>query len=318
MKIELRGRLLVTGTLAWLLGYCPSAAQSQERRAFFQPVPTVQLGDAAQQAQVSLGKKLFSDPILSKDRTISCNSCHNLATAGVDNEPTSPGVGGHRGTRNSPTVYNAAVHVAQFWDGRAKDVEEQALGPVLNPGEMAMPDAAAVEARLRADQTYREAFKKAFPQDAEPVTFANMGKAIGAFERTLLTPSRFDDFLQGREDALTDAEKKGLDKFISTGCIACHNGVGVGGGMFQKLGLVQPYKTTDEGRFQVTHAEADKFVFKVPSLRHVDKTGPYFHDGSITSLDTAVDLMAKHQLGKTLSPEDRAEIVTFLRSLSPK
>lgn len=289
-----------------------------DERALFKPLP-----DNAATAErpvtperVALGKKLFNDPLLSKSKKISCNSCHTLSRFGVDKEPTSPGHEGHRGGRNSPTVYNAALHIAQFWDGRAADVEAQALGPVLNPGEMAMPDEATVVKRLKADSSYPALFKKAFPTEKEPVSFQNMGVAIGAFERTLLTPSRFDAYLKGDDAALTPEEKAGLKTFTTTGCAACHSGVGVGGGMYQKLGMVVPYETKDEGRFAITKNEADRFVFKVPSLRNVEKTAPYFHDGSIATLPEAIRLMGKHQLGRDLPEEDIASITTFLRSLT--
>lgn len=294
-----------------------SSAHADER-ALFKPLPETAATTErpVTPERVALGKKLFNDPILSKSKKISCNSCHTLSRFGVDNEPTSPGHEGHRGGRNSPTVYNAALHIAQFWDGRAADVEAQALGPVLNPGEMAMPDEATVVKRLKADSSYPALFKKAFPEEKDPVSFQNMGIAIGAFERTLLTPSRFDVYLKGDDSALTAEEKAGLKTFTTTGCAACHSGVGVGGGMYQKLGMVVPYETKDEGRFAITKNEADRFVFKVPSLRNVEKTAPYFHDGSVATLSDAIRLMGKHQLGRDLSPEDIASITTFLRSLT--
>ncbi|MEY4700958.1 MAG: hypothetical protein RL326_1145, partial [Pseudomonadota bacterium] len=267
-------------------------------------------------AKVALGRSLYFDTRLSKDQKLSCNSCHKLDTFGVDNEPTSPGNAGERGGRNSPTVYNAALHVAQFWDGRANNVESQALGPILNPIEMAMASEAAVLDRLKKDKKTVDAFKAAFPGEAQPVTYINAGKAIGAFERTLLTPSRFDDFLKGNNDALSAQEKKGGELFVKTGCAACHNGATIGGQMYQKLGLVKEYDTKDMGRFEVTKQEADKKLFKVPSLRNVAKTGPYFHDGSVKTLDQAVSLMAEYQLGKQLSNEEVGDIVTFLGSLT--
>jgi cytochrome c peroxidase len=247
---------------------------------------------------------------------MSCNSCHNLSTFGVDNEPTSPGHEGKRGGRNSPTSFNAALHVAQFWDGRAKDVEAQALGPILNPVEMGMASEQQVVDRLKADPKTVEAFTKAFPGEAEPLTYANVGKAIGAFERTLITPSRFDAYLKGDEKALSAAEVEGAKLFVQTGCTACHMGATLGGQMYQKLGLVKEYDTKDLGRFEVTKNEADKKFFKVPSLRNVAKTGPYFHDGSIKTLDQAVSIMAEYQLGKQLSNDQVTSIVTFLGSLT--
>jgi cytochrome c peroxidase len=172
--------------------------------------------------------------------------------------------------------------------------------------------------RLKKDKTYPAEFAAAFPGESDPITYPNVGKAIGAFERTLITPSRFDDFLKGDESALTAEEKKGAQLFAQTGCTACHNGATLGGNMFQKLGLVKPYPTTDMGRFQVTKNEADKMMFKVPSLRNVAKTGPYFHDGSVKTLEEAVSKMAEYQLGRQLTPEQVNEIVTFLNALTAK
>jgi cytochrome c peroxidase len=266
--------------------------------------------------KVALGKKLFVDKRLSKMKDLSCNSCHGLDTFGVDNKPTSEGHKGQKGNRNSPTVYNAALHATQFWDGRAATVEDQALGPILNPVEMAMGSDKEVVERLRADKALTKEFAAAFPEDKDPVTYKNVGKAIGAFERTLLTPSRFDVYLKGDDNALTQAEKDGGKLFVQTGCTACHNGVAVGGQMFQKLGLVKPYDTKDLGRYEVTKNAGDKFFFKVPSLRNVDKTAPYFHDGSVATLEDAVSRMAEYQLGRNLSKQDVESIVTFLKSLT--
>jgi cytochrome c peroxidase len=295
-------------------------AENDSWKAPFSPLP-----DAAPSSQnpitpekVALGKKLYNDTRLSKAQDISCNSCHRLDTFGVDNEPTSPGHLGKRGGRNSPSSFNAALHIAQFWDGRAATVEEQALGPILNPIEMAMDSSEAVVARLKADPTTVKEFQAAFPADKEPVTYPNVGKAIGAFERTLITPSRFDDFLRGDAGALTEEEKKGGKLFVETGCATCHNGATIGGAMYQKLGLIKPYPTKDLGRAEVSKNEADKFIFKVPSLRNVAKTGPYFHDGSITTLPEAVSIMAEYQLGKKLSDTQVQSIVTFLNSLTAK
>jgi cytochrome c peroxidase len=285
----------------------------------FAPLPAYAAAGGAgarpSDAVITLGRALYFDPRLSVNDTISCNSCHDLARHGVDGEPTSPGHAGERGGRNSPTTLNAALHVAQFWDGRAADVEEQAKGPVLNPVEMGMPDAAAVEAKLRGITGYPELFAAAFPGQAEPVTFDNAAVAIAAFERGLVTPSVFDRWLEGDPTALTDAQSDGLAAFMDTGCTTCHNGPGVGGSGFFKLGLVNPYETTDVGRFQVTHAEADRQVFKVPSLRNVTRTAPYFHDGSVATLDDAVGKMAHHQLGKDLSDADVARLIAFLGAL---
>lgn len=267
---------------------------------------------------IGLGKQLYFETRLSKNQDISCNSCHGLDTYGVDNKPTSTGHKGQLGTRNSPTVYNAALHVAQFWDGRAKDVEAQALGPILNPVEMAMKTEGDVLDVLRSIPEYVAAFKAAFPADKDPVTYPHVGTAIGAFERTLLTPSRFDKYLAGDDAALTDKERAGLAKFLDVGCNTCHAGAAVGGRDFKKLGQVKAWPTEikDNGRFDTTKDPADKNVFKVPSLRNIEKTGPYFHDGSVKTLDEAVKLMAKHQLGKDLSDAEVENIVAFLDSLT--
>ena len=274
--------------------------------------------------KVLLGQTLYFDKRLSKDETVSCNTCHNLETFGVDNEVTSDGVGGQKGGRNSPTVLNAAFHFTQFWDGRAKDVEEQAGGPILNPIEMAMPDQEAVIKRLQAIQGYREMFAAAFPGEEQPVNYVNLQKAIGAFERKLITPSRFDEFLMGYQDVLTDQEKKGLQTFMDVGCTACHSGTVLGGSMYQKFGLAGNYwdftnsEKVDNGRFLVTKNEADKMLFKVPSLRNIEKTHPFFHDGSVDNLPDAVRIIAKLQLSKDLTDQEVSEIVTFLKTLTGK
>jgi cytochrome c peroxidase len=293
---------------------------SEAWKSVFSPLP-----DAAPSAEnplsaekIALGKKLYLDKRLSKAQDISCNSCHRLDSFGVDNEPTSPGHKGQRGGRNSPSSFNAALHIAQFWDGRAASVEAQALGPILNPIEMAMDSEAAVIERLKSDPATVKEFAAAFPQEHEPVTYQNVGKAIGAFERTLITPARFDDWLKGDTQALSADEKRGAKLFVESGCTACHNGATLGGQMYQKLGLVKPYATKDLGRYEQTKNEADKFVFKVPSLRNVAKTGPYFHDGSVKTLPEAVSLMAEYQLGKQLTAQQVSDIVTFLNSLTAK
>ena len=291
-------------------------AETEVNRAMlgmFQPImeaaenPANPLTDA----KVDLGRMLYYDTRLSKNRTVSCD----LASFGDDGLATSKGIDAQLGGRSAPTVYNAAIHIAQFWDGRAADVEAQAVGPILNPIEMGMPDEAYVLRVLKSIPGYVEAFAKAFPEDPESVTYANVGKAIGAFERKLMTPSKFDDFLKGDEKALTDAEKHGLNLFVTTGCTVCHNGMGVGGHLYQKLGLVKEWPTKDLGRFAATKNEADKYFFKVPSLRNITETAPYLHDGSIASLEEMVAKMAEYQLGRTISAEDTKAIVAFLGSL---
>ena len=273
--------------------------------------------NALSEAKISLGRMLYYETRLSKNHDISCNSCHDLANYGVDGKARSPGHKDQLGGRNSPTVYNAGNHIAQFWDGRAKDLEAQAKGPVTNPIEMAMPSETRVVETLASMPGYVDAFKKAFPDDASPITFDNMARAIGAFERKLVTPSRFDKFLGGDENALTSQEKEGLNTFVQSGCIACHMGQGVGGQGYFKLGQVKAWPDqNDLGRFEVTKNEADKMVFRAPSLRNVEKTGPYFHDGSIATLDEAIQKMGEHQLGKTLAANEVTAISSFLKSLT--
>ncbi|MEO8026611.1 MAG: cytochrome c peroxidase [Bryobacteraceae bacterium] len=268
-------------------------------------------------AKVSLGRTLYFETRLSKDGKISCNSCHDLNTYGVDRRPTSPGFNNQHGTRNSPTVFNAAGHVAQFWDGRAGTVEEQAKGPILNPIEMALPSEKAAVAAIRSDPSYEAAFRSAFPGDANPITFDNIANAIGAFERTLVTPAKWDQFLKGDSTALTAAERQGLHTFMMTGCGQCHNGTYVGGATFQKLGQQKPYPNQkDLGRYEVTKAADDKMFFKVPSLRNVEKTGPYFHNGEVATLEDAVSRMAEFQLGTRLAPSEIQSIVTWLKTLT--
>jgi cytochrome c peroxidase len=283
-------------------------------------LPEVMTSDPASltPAKVDLGRMLFYDPRLSVNKDVSCNSCHDLQKYGVDGKRFSLGDKAQPGGRNSPTVYNAAGHLAQFWDGRASDIEAQAKGPVLNPVEMAMPSAEEVERRLRAIPGYVEAFEKAFPGERAAVTFDNMARAIGAFERKLVTPnSRWDQFLSGKRDAITAEEMNGHHEFMHGGCASCHNGAYVGGRQFQKLGAEKPWPDhRDLGRFDVTKAETDRMVFKVPSLRNVEKTAPYFHDGGVATLDEAVLRMGEHQLNVKLTNTQVKQIVAWLRTLT--
>jgi cytochrome c peroxidase len=274
-------------------------------------------GNALSPEKVQLGRMLYFDKRLSKNQNVSCNSCHQLDAYGVDREPTSPGDAGERGGRNSPTVYHAAGYFTQFWDGRAADVEEQAKGPILNPIEMAMPNAEAVVSRLKAIPGYKAAFGKAFPGEADPLTYDNVGRAIGAFERGLMTPGRWDNYLRGDKNALTDAELEGLKVFTNVGCMVCHTGEFLGGTSYQRAGAVEPWPNQgDEGRFKVTKNAADKMMFKVPTLRNIAKTAPYFHDGSAKNLEDAVRMMGKHQLGLELSDAEVTSIVAWLGSLT--
>jgi len=276
--------------------------------------------------KIALGKMLYYDTRLSRSNTISCNSCHNLATYGVDNNVTAMGHGWRRGPVNSPTVLNAATEISQFWDGRAKDVEEQAMGPIMNPIEMGGPGKDAhkigVE-RIGAIPEYVQLFKQAFPADSNEVTLENIGKAIGAFERTLITPSGFDSFMKGDPTALTQQQKNGLNEFINAGCVTCHTGPALGGKMYQKFGLINgPYwdytksDNRNKGRFNVTNNQNDLYVFKVPTLRNITHTYPYFHDGSVWDIHQAVRLMGVTQLDKNLTVQQVNDIVAFLNSLT--
>jgi cytochrome c peroxidase len=273
-------------------------------------------------AKVTLGRQLFYDKRLSKNQDLACNSCHDLSMYGVDrhsgaNASTSLGHRGQKGTRNAPSVYNAALHIAQFWDGRAVDVEEQAKGPVLNPIEMAMKDGPTVVKVLKSIPGYAPLFSAAFPGVADPITYDNMGIAIGAFERKLVTPDRFDRYMNGEMGALTKPEIDGFLVFMHAGCPTCHAGPGVGGAAYKKLGALKMYKTDDVGRFAVTKKEADRYFFKVPSLRNVEKTAPYFHDGSQPTLPDAVRFMSEYQtVNGKLSDAEINQVVTFLKSLT--
>lgn len=294
---------------------------TKKARLFFQPLE-VRAENPLSEAKVKLGKLLYFDTRLSVNNDISCNSCHNLSTFGVDNLPVSPGDKGQKGERNSPTVLNAAMHASQFWDGRAKTIEEQAGMPVLNPVEMGVPDEKFLEEKLSKIELYQTMFAEVFAGEQQPITYSNIEKAIGAFERTLLTPSRFDDFLQGNDEALSAEEVKGLKVFMDAGCNSCHSGPLLGGNMFQKFGMFHNYweftgsSKIDEGRFSATGKESDKFMFKVPSLRNVAKTYPYFHDGSVEKLEEATRIMAKVNLNKDLSQEEVNSIASFLQALT--
>ena len=265
---------------------------------------------------VDLGRHLYYDPRLSVNHQISCNSCHLLERYGVDSLATSIGHDGEAVDRNAQSVYNAALHISQFWDGRSPDVEDQAKGPIVSVAEMGMGDSAYVEEVLRSIPGYQPLFQAAFPNDAEPITFDNATRAIGAFERGLMTPSRFDRFLAGDYSQLNEQEQRGLLTFATTGCANCHMGVTVGGLFYKKLGEMEPYDTDDPGRARITGSDEDLHVFKVASLRNVTQTAPYLHDGSIKTLQEMIILMARYQLGKELANEQVAEIMMFLNTLT--
>lgn len=283
-----------------------------------EPIQPIIAAKVANPAMVELGKKLFFDPRLSRSGFISCNSCHNLSMGGTDNIKTSIGHNWQRGPINSPTVLNASLNVAQFWDGRAKDLQEQAGGPIANPGEMAFTHELAIDV-LASIPAYRAEFRQVFGQDK--LTIEQVTRAIAAFEEVLVTPgARFDQWLSGKKSALTKDELAGYQLFKSSGCIACHNGPAVGGNTFQKMGVVEPYKTamTAQGRSAVTGKDADRFNFKVPTLRNVELTYPYFHDGEAATLTQAVDVMGRLQLGRTFTPDENAQLVAFLKTLTGK
>ncbi len=297
----------------------PSARTTLEKaKQYFAPLPELAQSESnpITEEKITLGRMLYHDTRLSKNHDISCASCHKLDNFGIDGEVTSPGHKTQRGDRNSPTVYNAGFHFVQFWDGRAADLEEQAKGPILNPVEMAMVDEASVLTVLNSIPGYVEAFKAAFPE--EGITYDTMAKAIGAFERKLVTPGPFDEFLAGNLEALNDEQLAGLNLFMEVGCTQCHTGPAVGGTMYQKLGNVKPWPSyKDEGRSLISGAEADKYFFKVPGLRNVAKTAPYLHDGSVATLEEMVQLMAEHQTTKgKLSDEELKKMMAFLNALT--
>ena len=300
----------VISMLAAGVGLLSASAGAQEPIQVLQPVQNVNL------AQVELGKKLYFDPRLSKSGFISCNSCHNLSMGGTDNLKTSIGHKWAQGPINAPTVLNSSLNLAQFWDGRAKDLKEQAGGPIANPGEMASNHTLAVDV-LKSIPGYVREFKLVF--GTGKVTIDEVTQAIAEFEKTLVTPnSRFDQWLLGKKDVLTRKELAGYELFKSSGCSGCHNGPAVGGNSFQKMGLVEPYKTSSkaEGLVAVSGKDADRFKFKVPTLRNVELTYPYFHDGEAETLTEAVDIMGRLQLGRKFSEAENAQIVAFLKTLT--
>ena len=293
-------------------------------RQYFAPLPKTMA--TAQRpltpALVELGRALFFDPRMSVDGTASCARCHQPALYGTDGLAKSHGNHDKLNARNAPTVLNAALQIKQHWVGDREDVEDQATKALTGPASFGNPNFETPMARIKAIAGYLPMFQAAFPNDVDAVTPTNWGRAIGAYERTLVSRSPFDDFLEGKLDALSAAERQGLQTFINTGCIACHNGVGIGGSEFKKFGVTEDYwkatgsKEPDEGRFLATKNPDDEYVFKVPTLRNVAMTGPYFHDGSAGSLEKAVQAIAKLQLGVTTTDKEVREIVAFLASLT--
>ncbi|CAI8885414.1 cytochrome-c peroxidase [Methylocaldum szegediense] len=296
----------------------------QKAQALFKPIPTEPpsiRGAVLTPEKIELGKMLYFDPRLSRSWLISCNSCHNLVLGGVDLEETSIGHGWQKGPRNAPTVLNSVFNVAQFWDGRAADLQTQAKGPLQASVEMNnTPE--RLEKTLSTIPGYVERFKQAFPDDPKPVSFDNVAKAIEAFEATLITPnSKFDRYLKGDDKALNDAEKQGLALFMDKGCSNCHNGINIGGNGYFPFGVVEkpgseilPEK--DKGRFTVTNTASDEYVFKVPSLRNIALTPPYFHSGQVWDLRQAVAIMGTAQLGAKLTDSEIDSVVTFLHTLT--
>lgn len=283
-----------------------------------EPIQPLVMPEIENPAMVELGKQLFFDPRLSKSGFISCNSCHNLSMGGADNLQTSIGDRWQQGPINSPTVLNSSLSVAQFWDGRAADLKEQAGGPIANPGEMAFTHELAVDV-VESIPGYVQIFEQVFGDPK--VDIDRITTAIAAFEETLVTPdSRFDLWLKGDDSALDAQELAGYELFKTSGCVACHNGAALGGTTFQKMGLVEPYVTDNpaEGRKGVTGKDADRFLFKVPTLRNVELTYPYFHDGGAQTLEESVEIMGRLQLGRTYSTEETAQIVAFLKTLTGK
>ncbi len=273
------------------------------------PIPTTVNVD---KKKVLLGKELFFDPILSKDNTISCHDCHFLNQGGVDNLQFSFGVEGKIGEINAPTVFNSVFNFVQFWDGRAKNLQEQALGPITNPVEMdhSLNDLLDILKQTHYDTKFKAIYK-------DGLTIENLANAIAEYEKTLITPnSPFDLFLKGDYSAISKEAKEGYVLFKDQGCIACHHGVNVGGNLYAKFGAIYATNSNTKGRYEVTKDEMDEYFFKVPSLRNIELTAPYMHDGRIETLNEAVKFMAYYQLGKSLSEEDINKIVAFLKSLT--
>lgn len=312
MTLRVAALTIVTLALA-AAAAAPQMHQHHQHHGIIQPVEPVV---AENTAMTELGKKLFFDPRLSRSGFISCNSCHNLSMGGSDNLRTSIGDRWQEGPINSPTVLNSSMNVAQFWDGRARDLKEQAAGPIANPKEMAFTHELAVEVIASIPQ-YVDAFEEVF--GSRQVDIDRVTRAIAAFEETLVTPnSRFDRWLKGDLRALTAVEAAGYHTFLASGCAMCHNGPSAGGRSFRKMGVVEPYRTDNpaEGRVAVTGRDADRFNFKVPTLRNVELTYPYFHDGAADTLAEAVDVMGRVQLGRRFSQTDNARIVAFLKTLT--
>lgn len=263
--------------------------------------------------KVNLGKKLFIDSILSKDHTLSCMSCHNLLTNGADTVAYTSGIDGKKGYFNAPTVYNAVFNFRQFWDGRAKNLKEQALNPIVNPVEMGNNMEQVLD-DLHASKEYPSLFKAIYK---DGITKDNLAEVLAEFEKTLITPnSKFDLYLKGDKYAVSEEVKKGYSLFKEKGCISCHNGVNIGGNLYNKFGIYKDANSMALGRYNITKKEEDKYVFKVPSLRNISITAPYMHDGRATTLEEAINIMSKYQLGRPMKAEELRYIISFLQSLT--
>lgn len=305
-------------------GFAAEDPLMKETQGLFEPVPSEAPAfkdNPTSPAKVELGQMLYFDPRLSQSHNISCNTCHQIGLGGGDGLPTSIGHKWQKGGRNAPTVLNAVFNTAQFWDGRAADLKEQAGGPIQNPIEMAITHTHAIE-MLKGIPGYKDEFQAAFPGEKDPVTINNVEKAIAVFEATLLTPnSPFDKYLRGDANALSGEQKGGLKLFIDKGCSSCHNGVNIGGNMYAPFGVVERpgadiLLPDDKGRFLVTKTPSDEYVFKVPTLRNIELTYPYFHSGKVWDLKQAVGVMGTAQLGAQLSDAEVARITAFLHSLT--
>ncbi len=317
--------VVVLAALVTTAGAVQSDDLQEEANQIFKPLPMTTpdiAGNPSNKAKVKLGEMLFFEPRLSKSGTISCNSCHNLGTGGADNLPVSIGHGWQHGRRNAPTVLNSVFNIAQFWDGRARDLKSQAKQPVQTSVEMNnTPD--RVVKTLKSIPEYIELFAKAFPDEEDPVSFENMARAIEVFEATLITANGpFDRFLRGENDAMSVQQRRGLKKFIGKGCTTCHRGINVGGNAFFPFGMMRTPDARvrppeDEGRSQVTgRALLHRYFFRVAPLRNVTLTAPYFHSGRVWDLGEAVRIMAKSQLSAPLSDEEVEDIVAFLGALT--
>lgn len=321
MRITLLSSCLLLATIGSAFAADPLRDQAT---ALFEPIPATPPAlpdNPATPEKVELGRKLYFEPRLSEAHNISCNSCHLVGMGGADGRPNSIGHNWQRGGRNAPTVLNAVFNTAQFWDGRAADLKEQAGGPISNPVEMGITKQHAVE-QLEGIPGYVEAFTAAYPGAPDPITYSNIEQAIAVFEATLITPDApFDRWLGGDDTALTDQQKQGLSVFIDKGCASCHNGINIGGGMYAPFGVVEKpgwefLPPDDHGRFQVTNTVEDDYVFKVPSLRNIALTAPYFHSGHAWDLKQAVAVMGLAQLGEQLNDAEIAQVTAFLTSLT--